>query len=131
LRVRRADQLFKRMKALGIRAEDLEESFSRSSGPGGQNVNKVSSAVTIRDVPSGLTITASDNRSQAINRRLALERLLAALEVRRVEEHRSRLAAVSKLRRQRARRSRAAKAALVEEKRLRARTKRLRGKVDF
>jgi protein subunit release factor B len=131
LHVRRADQLFKRMNALGIRPEDLEESFSRSSGPGGQNVNKVSSAATIRHLPSGLTITASDNRSQATNRRLALERLLAALEARRNEEHRSHLAAVSKLRRQRARRSRAAKAKLVEEKRFHAQIKRLRGKVDF
>jgi protein subunit release factor B len=129
--VRRADQLFKRMNALGIRPEDLEQSFSRSSGPGGQNVNKVSSAATIRHLPSGLTITASDNRSQATNRRLALERLLAALEARRNEEHRSHLAAVSKLRRQRARRSRAAKAKLVEEKRFHAQIKRLRGKVDF
>jgi peptide chain release factor len=129
LPVRRADQLLTRMNALRIRAEDLVESFSRSSGPGGQNVNKVSSAATIRHIPSGLTVTASDNRSQAINRQLALERLLTALEARRANEHHARLAAASKLRRQRARRSRATKARLVEEKRLRARTKRLRGKV--
>jgi peptide chain release factor len=119
------------MNALGIRAEDLEESFSRSGGPGGQNVNKVSSAATVRHIPTGLAVTASDNRSQAINRQLALERLLAALEARCTEQHRSHLAAVSKLRRQRARRSRAAKASLVEGKRLRSQTKRLRGKVDF
>ena len=119
------------MKALGIRTEHLEETFSRSSGPGGQNVNKVSSAATIRHIPSGLTVTASDSRSQALNRQLALERLVAALEARRAKEHRSGRAALSKLRRQRARRSRASTARLVEEKRLRAQTKRLRQKVDF
>jgi protein subunit release factor B len=119
------------MNALGIRAEHLEETFSRSSGPGGQNINKVSSAATIRHIPSGLTFTASDSRSQALNRQLALERLVAALERRRTEEGRSRLAALSKLRRQRARRSRASKARLVEEKRLRTQTKELRRKIDF
>jgi protein subunit release factor B len=118
------------MKALGLRREHLEETFTRSSGPGGQNVNKVSSAATIRHLPSGLTVTASDSRSQASNRQLALERLVAALEARRAEGERSGRAALSKLRRQRARRSRASTARLVEEKRLRAQTKRLRQKVD-
>src|SRR5689334_25027549 len=69
-----------RMRRLGIVPADLEQSFARSSRPGGQNVNKVSTAVTLRHRPSGLTVTVQDSRSQARNRALALERLLDQVE---------------------------------------------------
>src|SRR6185437_6341001 len=59
---------------------DLEETFARSSGPGGQNVNKVATAVTLRHRPSGVSVTVQDSRSQATNRKLARERLLEAIE---------------------------------------------------
>jgi len=127
--MRLSGQLLERMSILGIRAEDLQVRFSRSRGPGGQNVNKVSSAATIRHLPSGLTVTASDNRAQAANRLLALERLLTTLENQRSDERQAELAAASKARRQRALRSRATRANLVKEKRLRAETKRRRRKV--
>src|SRR5437764_2726235 len=68
-----------RMKELGILESELEESFARSGGPGGQNVNKVSTAVTLRHVPSGISVTVQDSRSQAINRKLARARLLEAI----------------------------------------------------
>ena len=71
-----------RMRRLGIEPADLEESFTRSSGPGGQHVNKVATAVTLRHRPSGVAVTAQDSRSQARNRVLALDRLLQALELR-------------------------------------------------
>ncbi|HEY1581802.1 MAG TPA: peptide chain release factor-like protein, partial [Chthoniobacterales bacterium] len=50
---------------------ELDESFARSSGPGGQNVNKVSTAVTLRHRPTGLSVTVQDSRSQLRNRQLA------------------------------------------------------------
>ncbi len=58
--------------------DELEETFARSSGPGGQHVNKVSTAVTLRHRPSGLSVTVQDSRSQMRNRQLARERLFAA-----------------------------------------------------
>ncbi|MEO6053298.1 MAG: peptide chain release factor-like protein [Chthoniobacterales bacterium] len=124
------EKTVRRMKALGIRSEDLEETFSRSSGPGGQHVNKVSTAATIKHIPSGVTVTASDNRSQSANRITALDRLLTAMETQRAEKRQSRLAELSKARRQRAKRSRSTKRKLVEGKRHRGGIKQLRGKVS-
>jgi len=63
--------LEREMKRLGIREEDIEETFTRSSGPGGQNVNKLSTCVYLRHRPSGITVKVMRERSQALNRFLA------------------------------------------------------------
>jgi peptide chain release factor len=131
LHVRHFDHLFERMDSLGVRLEDLEERFSRSGGPGGQHVNKVSTAATIRHLPTGLAVTVSDTRSQSENRHLALIRLLDLLERQQKRRRQALLTAASKRRRQNPRRSRANKARLVEGKRRRGEMKKLRGKVAF
>lgn len=67
--------LAKEMERLGIREEDIEETFTRSSGPGGQNVNKVATCVRLRHIPSGITVKVMRERSQTLNRFLARRNL--------------------------------------------------------
>jgi len=63
--------LRKKMEALGIREEDIEEKFIRSSGSGGQKVNKTSTCVTLRHIPTGIEVKCMKERSQSLNRFLA------------------------------------------------------------
>jgi len=123
------DVLQDRMKRLRIREEDLDECFTRSSGPGGQNVNKVSTSVTLKHRPTGLAVTVQDSRSQAINRQLARERLLDALERVRHEKSASLKAAASKIRRQKSKRPRGLKERILKTKKKRSTVKKGRQKM--
>src|SRR5947208_12820439 len=113
------DSVDERMARLGVRDVDLEETFARSSGPGGQNVNKVSTAVTLRHRPSGVSVTVQDSRSQAINRKLAQERLLDVIESAREKRRAAEIAEREKVRRRKSPRPPALKARILEAKRQR------------
>jgi protein subunit release factor B len=119
-----------RMKELGLREAEFEEIFARSGGPGGQNVNKVSTAVTLCHLPSGLRVTVQDSRSQASNRKLARERLFDLIERRRRDERALELSRREKIRRQRSPRPRALKKRILEGKRRRSKLKKLRTSLD-
>jgi protein subunit release factor B len=124
------DAIALRMKKLGVREADLSETFTRSSGPGGQNVNKVSTAVTLTHRASGIAITVQDSRSQAMNRRLARERLLDELEKRRRHAIQARRAEASLKRRQNSPRPRGVKERMLDSKKRHGSTKKMRGRVD-
>jgi protein subunit release factor B len=117
------------MQFNNLRDEDLRESFARSSGPGGQHVNKVSTAVTLTHLPTGLSVTVSDSRSQSMNRKIARERLSGKLEERRAARRLKARAEISKARRRAAKRSPSEKRKLVEGKRHRSEIKRGRSRV--
>ena len=125
-----ADSFADRLQRAGIREEDLEESFARSGGPGGQNVNKVSTAVTLRHAPSGASVTVQDSRSQAMNRKLARQRLLEAVERMQHERRAAERAAREQTRRRNSPRPRALKKRILETKRKRSAVKKLRGMVN-
>jgi protein subunit release factor B len=118
-----------RLAALGLRAEDFSEKFARSGGPGGQHVNKVSTAVTLRHVPSGASVTVQDSRSQAINRRTAWLRLLGQIEKTRAAAAAEKRAAREKIRRQKRPRPWGLKQRILDEKKRRSEIKRLRREV--
>ena len=107
---------------------DLEETFARSSGPGGQHVNKVSTAVTLRHRPSGISVTVQDSRSQMRNREIARERLLEMIERRNREIQQEKRAAASKIRRRNSPRPPRLKKKILESKRKRSQLKKLRAK---
>ncbi|MEY2560640.1 MAG: peptide chain release factor [Verrucomicrobiota bacterium] len=119
-----------RMKELGVLESELQEIFARSGGPGGQNVNKVSTAVTLRHLPSGLSVTVQDSRSQSLNRKLARERLFDAIEHSREKKRAAEIARREKARRQRSPRPRALKKRILESKRRRSKLKKLRSGVE-
>ena len=120
-----------RMRKLGIRDADLEATFARSSGPGGQHVNKVATAVTLRHRPSGISVTVQDSRSQAQNRKLARVRLLDAIEQAQKKMRAAEVALREKMRRRKSPRPAALKRKILATKRKHGELKRQRAKVEI
>lgn len=73
--------LKKRMEELNVFEKDIEEKFVRSSGHGGQNVNKTSTCVYLRHIPTGIEVKCMKDRNQSINRFLARRELLKKIEI--------------------------------------------------
>ena len=119
-------QLQEKMKQLGLREADFEESFVRSAGAGGQNVNKVSSCVVLRHRPTGLAVKCQRERSQALNRFLAKRLLVEMIEAKVRGEHARKKHQAEKIRRQKRRRSRRAREKMLDSKRHQGEKKELR-----
>lgn len=114
-----------------LREDDLEEIFVRSGGKGGQNVNKVATCVVLKHRPTGIVVRCETERSQALNRALARQRLVERidqLEKERLERARQ---AVEKVRRQKRRPSKAARRKNIANKRYRGEVKKNRRRPDI
>ena len=115
-----------KMVALGIRESDITELFTLSSKKGGQHVNKTSSCVYLKHIPTGIEVKCQETRSQLLNRFLARRNLVNKIESlilgRESEEQRR----YEKIRRQKRRRSRRAKEKMLQDKKFHSEKKALR-----
>jgi len=104
------------MVGIALSKEDVVESFVRSSGPGGQNVNKVATCVVLSHQPTGIIVKCQKYRTQSQNRQLAWEILRQSLQSRQEKDLLLRQAKREKIRRQNRKRSLSAKERMLENK---------------
>ena len=123
------DALRQKMARLGIHKQDIIESFIRSKGPGGQNVNKTSTCVYLKHIPTGIEVKCQKERTQVLNRYIARKILVNKIEtlvLGKLSEEQKR---IEKLRRQKRKRSKRAKIKVLEAKRRQGQIKALRAPV--
>ena len=125
------DQLGQRMAALGVRESDIEETFVRSGGHGGQNVNKTATCVMLLHRPSGLQVKCQETRQQGLNRFLARKLLIDKIEVHQRNRAAGERARMEKLRRQKRGRSRSAKQRMLADKSHHAAKKKFRRRANL
>lgn len=124
------EELRQRMESLAVTEEDFRETFVRSSGPGGQKVNKTSSCVYLVHLPTGLSVKCQQERSQTLNRLLARRLLLDRIEKLRTGIVAAQKRKTEKIRRQKRRRSRRAQEKMLTEKHMISKKKELRAGIN-
>ena len=124
-------ELYKRFERLGIKESDIEEKFVCSPGKGGQNVNKVSTAVYLKHVPTGTEVKFHRERTQGLNRFLARRLLADKIEEAQLGIMSKKRQEIEKIRRQKRKRSKRAKEKMLENKRYNSDKKAGRIKITF
>lgn len=130
VRAEKEQALRQKLRRFNIREEDLKENFVRSQGPGGQNVNKTSTCVYLKHIPSGIEVKCQEERSQVLNRYRARVILANKIENKILGRQSQERKRIEKIRRQKRRRSRRAKLKMLEGKRIQGEKKSLRQRVD-
>lgn len=121
--------LQEKMAVLDMREEDIEESFVRSGGKGGQHVNKTSTCVYLKHVPTGTEVKCQQERSQALNRYRARVLLVGKIERLVKGRESEELKRIEKIRRQKRKRSKRAQEKVLAEKKAVSEKKKLRAKI--
>ena len=124
-------ELTDKMQSFNIRESDIIEKFIRSQGKGGQKVNKTSSCVYLKHIPSGIEVKCSRERSQSLNRFLARRILVNKIEglvLGKISEEQKKY---EKIRRRKRKRSKRSKEKMLREKKLVSDKKKLRGRIEY
>ena len=119
------------MAKLGIQEEDLIEKFILGSGKGGQKINKTSSCVSLKHLPSGIVVKCQRERSRELNRLYARRELCDRMEEILFQKKSAKREAIEKIRRQKRRRSRKAQEKILANKKHRSEIKKLRKSGEF
>jgi protein subunit release factor B len=110
------EALKRRLRKLGVFEKDIEETFIRSGGRGGQHLNKTSTCVYLKHLPTGISVKCQKGRSQRLNRYFAREILFARVEQMIMGKKSEEEQRIQKIRRQKRKRSQRAKEKMLQDK---------------